>query len=172
MPHVDAHAAKILFPMIEEDVESRAKFKVFEDAREPDMFRDDEANPFMQPAKSKASRGSMRPRIARRSSSEDRDEALLAHDPFATPSGTRPPHDPLHIPPHPLQVDGGLAMDRTDGLYYVFRGKRIFKPFESEADKLNYDSGPAPKLLFQAEIQEKQRRDGLLHDHEDDTEMN
>ncbi|ORY87947.1 hypothetical protein BCR37DRAFT_17144 [Protomyces lactucae-debilis] len=155
--HTDNYTGKILFPMRESGDEV---FKVYEDAREPDLFSEDKANPFMQqPAAScNMPEPTTSHAMQRTQSSESESCRTAEKNPFATPRGTQPPVDPTHIPPHPLEVDGDAPADRTDGLYYIARGKRIFKPFADEADMLDYhQSGPPPKLLFQAEIREQQR---------------
>lgn len=152
-------AAKVLFPSAR-----KRKFEVFQDPSEPDPFCDDEKNPFAAPKSSKAARSfsetasreasHTRPSTPPRRSSREKDVEL------DTPRARRLARRTRTPSPH-----------RTDGMTYIFRGKRVFRKFASE-EEAEAAAAVAPKRLFVKEMHGPQLSNPFLEGSSDEEDIN
>lgn len=132
--------AKVLFPSVK-----RRKFEVFQDPRSPDPFSDDPKNPFAQstlvrPGPTDAVRTPRRSRLGRETTPDDDTTSKL--DLPDVGRTTRKTRRGTVRTPSPL---------RSDGMTYVFRGKRVFRKYHSTEEAETADA-IRPRRLFVKEM--------------------
>lgn len=140
-------AAKVLFPTTK-----KRKFEVFQDPSSPDPFTDDTKNPFADhkqsipvqlPARSSHSLHISHPHESTdtsRHATPDRDTSSLAL-PDVPESYRRRTRSMKRTPsPH-----------RSDGMTYIFRGKRVFRKYNS-VEEAEAAEDIKPKRLFMKEM--------------------
>jgi hypothetical protein len=131
-------AAKVLFPSTR-----RKKIQVFEDPSSPDPFCDDQKNPFKPPGRrTKRSRSPEKSGSrSERQATPDRDTDVLS-DPLDTSRRSGRKTRSMARSPSPR---------RTDGMTYVFRGKKVFRKYDT-AEEAESAEAIQPKRLFVKEM--------------------
>lgn len=130
--------AKVLFPRAK-----RRKFQVYQDPRSPDPFCDDKKNPF------------------RIRSPKSKQMATIEESPSANTSMEHP-EEYCEARSESQEIDKSVRLRRnpprttssprrSDGLTYVFRGKKVFRKYKS-AEEVELAASVKPRLLFKKEM--------------------
>lgn len=131
-----SQTAKVLFPTTES-----CKIQVYQDPRSPDPFTDDKTNPFsVASPKSK--------RLATIQESPQQGSPVVAE---LQQECTKAPDRSRSGRASRSAAKKSPSPRRTDGMTYVFRGRKVFKKFES-AEQAQLAESIAPKRLFQKEM--------------------
>lgn len=141
--------AKVLFPSAK-----RRKFEVFQDPRSPDPFSDDAQNPFAMPTTK-----------AHNKNKPDSTDSVSQDELQGIVEDESNPAVPRTTTQRSLRAS--TEARRTDGMTYVFRGRKVFRKFETLEDAEEADA-VKPKLLFQKEMAAPKLSNPFTEDSTDD----